>query len=425
MRRAHNGWLAYPTYRAALALAGALAIAASLTSAAGPTRARAVSRAVTTIKVPENYRTIQAAINAASPGDVIDIAAGTYGQNLTVDVGITLRGRSYSRADPRTNTTILDGGGKDVVTVPEGVRPAPSFVGLVIAHGDNGLITRSPSRVAHSYFVGNAYDSLEYDLGGGGVALNNVIASSGDDGIDIDHAVRNVRLERNRVLRSGDDGVEIRLHDDVLPDRVEILVVESEIIGSREDGIQLIDYYDDTNRRIVVRGNLIRDTAMAALGMMDHAETNEDFRAASIREPVHVFHNTFVNNDHGISGGDNLIALNNIFQGHALALKNVDGKSVASYNLFWNNAVNVRKSTFERNTSVFARPRLGPAFHLRAGSPAIDAGTAHFKWHGEIVMDQPRAQYEGTAPDIGWFERRQERTTSLVLQPARVPERSE
>src|SRR5215217_5380200 len=105
----------------------------------------------------------------------------------------------------------------------------------------------------------------------------------------------------------------------------------SETWGSRSDGIQIIDYFTDTNRVIAIERNLIRDNGRAGIGLLDGGTTVEDFRAASVRERITVFHNTLLRNDHGISGGDNLIALNNIFVGHFLALKNVDADSIASH----------------------------------------------------------------------------------------------
>jgi plastocyanin len=56
-----------------------------------------------TLRVPDRYRTIQAAVNAARPGDLILIAPGLYGEAVTVTTpGITLRGRDR-------NGVILDG----------------------------------------------------------------------------------------------------------------------------------------------------------------------------------------------------------------------------------------------------------------------------------------------------------------------------
>ena len=81
--------------------------------------------------------------------------------------------------------------------------------------------------------------------------------------------------------------------------------------------------------------------------------------------------------------------------------------SVASFNLFWRNQANSRKSNVVRATSVVGDPLLDAEFHLRSGSPAVDAGTARFAWRGKVVMDQSPSSYQGAAPDIGWYERRQ------------------
>jgi hypothetical protein len=359
----------------------------------------------TTIRVPEDYATIQAAVHAASSGDVIDIAPGTYRETVTIDRSVTVRGRVFDAADPRRNTTIVNGGGSSVITVASGISPRPLLVGLVVANGDDGITTTSPISVKHSYFVDNQ-DSLDYEIGGGGLCLNNVFDRSGDDAVDFDHLIEDVRVANNRMVRSADDGIEIRLHDDGIPRTVEVVIRNNEIIGSDEDGIQVIDYFERTNRSITIARNLIRNSTMAGIGLMDNGETKEDYRAASIRERIEVFHNTLVQNDHGISGGNNLIALNNIFQGHVLALKRVDGHSVASFNLFWSNEANSRRSNVVRATSVVGDPLLDAQFHLRSGSPAIDAGTARFQWRGKVVLDQSPSSYQGPAPDVGRYERR-------------------
>jgi pectin methylesterase-like acyl-CoA thioesterase len=82
--------------------------------------------AATTLRVPEDHPTIQAAIQAAKPGDVIDVAPGTYPGAITIDRSVTIVGRDHDPADPRNNTTILDGGGATVVTVVRGSVPARS-----------------------------------------------------------------------------------------------------------------------------------------------------------------------------------------------------------------------------------------------------------------------------------------------------------
>src|SRR4030067_2374091 len=66
----------------------------------------------TTIIVPDDYPTIQAAMNAASQGDTIYVKTGTYYENVIVNKPLTLVGESKEN-------TIVDGSGKNnsVVTV--------------------------------------------------------------------------------------------------------------------------------------------------------------------------------------------------------------------------------------------------------------------------------------------------------------------
>ena len=59
-----------------------------------------------TIKVPFDYSTIQAAINAAINGDTISVNNGTYNENIIINKGIKLIGESVGG-------TIINGGGND------------------------------------------------------------------------------------------------------------------------------------------------------------------------------------------------------------------------------------------------------------------------------------------------------------------------
>ena len=43
-------------------------------------------------------------------------------------------------------------------------------------------------------------------------------------------------------------------------------------------------------------------------------------------------------------------------------------------------------------------------FHLKEGSPAIDAGTAYYEWQGQILVNLSSSDYNGSAPDIGALE---------------------
>jgi parallel beta-helix repeat protein len=57
-----------------------------------------------TLRVPEEYGTIQAGVDAASSGDLISVAPGTYAEAVSVSTpGVTVRGRDR-------NAVVLDGG---------------------------------------------------------------------------------------------------------------------------------------------------------------------------------------------------------------------------------------------------------------------------------------------------------------------------
>jgi parallel beta-helix repeat protein len=65
----------------------------------------------TTIVVPDDYLTIQSAVNAASPGDTVYVKAGTYRENVQVKKALSIVGEG-------PQGTVIDGGNvRDVISV--------------------------------------------------------------------------------------------------------------------------------------------------------------------------------------------------------------------------------------------------------------------------------------------------------------------
>ncbi len=98
------------------------------------------------ITVPDDYPTIQEAINAASNGDTISVRNGTYYENIAVDKSISLRGEDR-------NNTIIDGaGGSHVVNITSNNVTLTNFT---IRNGITCIILWSNSnRIEHNRISG-------------------------------------------------------------------------------------------------------------------------------------------------------------------------------------------------------------------------------------------------------------------------------
>lgn len=362
----------------------------------------AASPSASILRVPQDYPTIQAAIDAAQDGDLVLVSPGTYTENIVLSgKTITLASEFFTLYDPSLiDRTIIDGGGSIAITVDASVGPGTKITGFTIQNGDDGISASGQLEILHNRFVENG-DAIDYE-GGGGICRDNVFEDNSDDAVDLDGPTQAL-IEDNVIRNNGDDGIEIRLHDYAGP-VLNIIIRDNTISGNDEDGIQIIDYPDLSDRFLLIERNLIQGNAMAGLGLMDNGDTDEDYRAASIPERIQVYNNTFVDNDHGLTGGDNLIALNNLFvNSTTLATKQVDGDSIAAYNLYWNNGQDDQGSNLDLATTLYADPLLVANYRLQPESPAIDAGTASFQWQGETILDLT-GRFSGEAPDLGAYE---------------------
>jgi len=82
-----------------------------------------------TLQVPTQYSTIQAAINAANPGDIIQVASGTYNESILVNKSVWLIAENPSN-------TIIDGSGTERNTVHVTANNV-KIEGFTIQNGDN------------------------------------------------------------------------------------------------------------------------------------------------------------------------------------------------------------------------------------------------------------------------------------------------
>lgn len=133
--------------------------------------------AFSVINVPGNFSSIQEAVDAASPGDTINVAAGTY-------VGtIFISGKSLKLQGAGKDSSIIDGNGNDIITIDGGQ--------LIVVTGfslKNGSIGVNGKR-------GSSFE------------LNNITMDGiSQDGIRVDQN-STARLSNCSILKSGRYGI--------------------------------------------------------------------------------------------------------------------------------------------------------------------------------------------------------------------------
>ena len=176
-----------------------------------------VSYAQAAVKnVPADFDSIQAAIDAASSGDVVCVAPGTYRENVDMKDGVDLIGAG-------ADDTIIDGGGNgDVVnasvnnatisgfTLQNGTGTDPGLP----AHYSAGLyVTGSHAPVVRNNIIASNRFGMRLMDGASPDVRNNLIVDNSVDGIYVFGSTispTNPSIINNTIVSNGRDGILLR-----------------------------------------------------------------------------------------------------------------------------------------------------------------------------------------------------------------------
>lgn len=132
------------------------------------------------IRVPQDFPTIQAAVDAADADDIITVAPGLYQENIVIAKRLTLQGAeayqvTIAAADSSRPTL--------VVRLAQGVI----MQGFTITGGYNGVRVEGQAQamLTANRIAGNRWDGVEIRGPAQAVIESNEIFSNGDDGIEV------------------------------------------------------------------------------------------------------------------------------------------------------------------------------------------------------------------------------------------------
>jgi hypothetical protein len=308
---------------------------------------------------PTEYHTVQEAIDASSPSDLIKVAGycsdlatrSTETQIAYVDKSVTIRGgyalEDWTTPDPQANPTVLDARGLGrVVYVSSAAEP--TIEGLVLMGG-----------YASSYGGG-----VYVDLGADPVISGNTIISNSADlfGSGLYFAAGSeTTLHANRIA-DNQGGSGSGFHVD------EAKVIASDNIIADNGPGSAVDCHGSSG-------------ILSMFNNFVYGNSDRGVRAqGSCR--AFLFYNTLVGNgSYGVNGINSaaITLTNNIIADHSsssIYAADFDPPTIdASHNLFWNNGSDPITGT----DALLADPLFVDAangdYHLLYNSPAIDQGT--------------------------------------------------
>ena len=324
--------------------------------------------AAITIHVPADYPTIQEAIDAASDGDTIVVAAGLYTENVVIDKSLTLEG-AKAGVDARNRSgaeTIIDPDGGICIQVISATGRVVVIDGLTVQNTQHGITAPEPVMAAN-------------------ITVKNVRALN-----LIKFAIAMAFTERATVeycyVEDAEYGINVGALDPFPPT---VATFRNNEIVNVEFGIT--GYFKDS----LIEGNSIRNYVKGGKGIDGQflnseiknntitgyvegaALTFEDHYARALSENVTVTGNTFTGNNLGIYVFDTQRTLTGI----TVNFNNIAGN-------FWYGVWNEGGQTLDATKNWWGAAN-GPGGRGPGGGDDISTKVLYSPWLGAELGTQP------------------------------------
>jgi parallel beta-helix repeat protein len=331
------------------------------------------------IKVPVDHPSIQQAIDAASWGDTVSVAPGTYNETIELKAGVTVQGSG-------ANVTILDGQGQSALQVVKGANSS-MISGFTITRGNYGIkCYKASPKIQDNTITGNGEGI--YNEKSSPMITNNLISGNGSWGIDND-SFSYPTIVRNTISDNTAGGIFCFEYSSPM-------IAFNQISNNGGEGIHCEVHSSPTITNNIIYGHGIG---------IDNEQSS----------PM-VTNNVITNNDYGIDCS--VLSLptitNNIISNNSEYGLNCDLSSSheINHNNVWENNVNYSGCTAGAQDISDDPGFVDSAnanYHLETNSPCIDAGDNNAPGLQEADLDGNLRVFDGNSDgtvivDMGAYE---------------------
>ncbi|NQU06743.1 MAG: T9SS type A sorting domain-containing protein [Calditrichaeota bacterium] len=362
------------------------------------------------LNVPDDFETIQAAIDESVDGDTVLVSPGTYVENINFNGKAIVVGSLILTTGDEAyiDSTVIDGDSSGSVVIFEnGESEDAILTGFTIQNGSGtsfgyfelkggGIcIIQSDVVIEHCKICDNHVIDIYGDPSGGGIICYGrggsptirdcEIYSNSSEGngggitiFECNPTIERTVIRDNSARSSG--GIFISSRCNVT---IRYCAIFDNTAESRGGGIGAYAFSTVNLQNVTIAGNSCKRYGGGILCVNG--------------VQINVINSIFwANNPEGIYFGDEsdpcsfMICYCDIEGGEEGIVTNDNG------DVHW------LDGNIEENPQ-FVDPDEGD-FHLAADSPCIDAGTAFFVWEDDTLVNMSEDEYHGEAPDMGAYE---------------------